>query len=503
MNTEVTTTADSGEGSLRDAVENIKTTNITAVIFNIPKEDTGYDPASGKWTIRITGGELKFRKPLTIKGGGKIILDGNYANRIFAYHGHGTLMLEGLDFKKSKTAGSGGAVCSDDALTVTDCAFSDNRAGAAGGGAIYASGAITVTRCTFSGNSAEDGSGGAVCTEKSTVTAAGCTFSGNSARLGGAINADCAITVVDCTFSGNTASDSSGAVYSSDAVTATRCVFSGNAAEGHGGTIYASGDVTLVGCTFSGNSANGIGGALGTACSISATDCAFTGNTARDSSGAMYAYGTVTLAGCIFSGNSAREIGGAVFAIGSVTAAGCAFFGNSAHLGGAVCVSKGCCAAINSSFVDNRTGGKHSGVIHADKAAYLYHVTLADNSGIGVYIRGDGDARLYAYNSVIAGNGRSTGLLSANDISGTSLIEGVTNGMTRASVFGEGKACSGGTIKPLADGRADKTADALTVEGITVPDGVKAADVIAVLQKDISGTLRLATGKVSYGAKEG
>ena len=52
----VTTTADSGEGSLRAALNSVSgsLTGSSTISFNIPTSDSGYDPATGTWTIHLS-----------------------------------------------------------------------------------------------------------------------------------------------------------------------------------------------------------------------------------------------------------------------------------------------------------------------------------------------------------------------------------------------------------------------------------------------------------------
>lgn len=50
----VTNTADSGPGSLRQAIQSSAAGG--SVVFEIPMSDPGYDPAKGAWTIRLDGG---------------------------------------------------------------------------------------------------------------------------------------------------------------------------------------------------------------------------------------------------------------------------------------------------------------------------------------------------------------------------------------------------------------------------------------------------------------
>ena len=502
----VTTTADSGPGSLRDTLTNALDGD--TITFKISKRAAGYDTASRTWTITLTGGEIAFDKALTIQGRRAVILDGNAADRILNYGGDRTLTLNGLTFRNGNAAGHasnchGGAVYTRGSATAVGCVFSNNMAESSGavrtnggGGAVYACGSIIATDCAFAGNAAD---------------------------AGGAVNANVSVTLRDCALAHNKATFSGGAVHAeSGPVTATGCVFSFNLARNSGGgAVFADkGSVTLADCMFDGNTAT-YGGAAYAKGDITATGCAFFGNKGELSGGAVYAINnitltgfTVTATGCTFAGNTSRT-GGAVCARHAVIS-GCVFAGNAASYGGGAVFAHSDAIAVNTVFTGNRiTGSEHAGVVQAIDNAYLYHTTVTDGTGTGVYISSldPSNARLYAYNSIIAGNsaaiqvghgvrGKSTEAFTSEGVSGASLIEGLTDGITRAAVFGENRADENGVTAPLAGGLADKTAAALTAAGIAVPDGMAAADVIAALRKDITGAPRPASGKVSYGARE-
>lgn len=560
----VTTAADSGPGSLRDAVGKAPAGSV--ITFNLTTNDAAYHEASRTWSITLTSGQIKFRKALTIHGDGTVAISGRDKNRIFTSESTDTLTLIGLTLLNGRAAGSGdygagGAVWSRGSVTATRCVFIGNAADKTAG-AVWASQSVIADGCEFSSNTA-DLSGGAVCADKGSATLTGCVFSGNTADKGTAVSAHGTATLTGCTFSGNAPRRrgiTSGAVRA-DTVTAADCTFSGNTA--HTGTAVDAATVTLSDCAFTDNAATGSGGAVSASAAFTATGCTFADNKA-DASGGAVSVGdksAFTASGCTFTGNIARDSGGAVNAGHSAAATGCAFFDNAAGKGGAVsatiatarncafagntadsdggavCASRtatvtgsiftdnearrnggavyasGAAAVANSSIVGNRTGREYSGAIDTAGAAYLYHATVADNDGSGVYIRDAQTApTLYAYNSIIVGNSAKIqagfGYLnkitafSSGDITGASLIERVTGGASREAVFGANEADADGIIDPRGGGPADRAARALTAVGIAVPSGVNAKDVTDALRSDISGARRPASGKVSHGARE-
>ena len=602
----VTTFADIGPGSLREVVGNAPPGSV--ITFALPTDADGYDAATGKWTLTLGIGHIKFRKPLTFQGGGKVILDGRGRSRLLSSEGPDTLTLLGLTFKNGKAAvgndygngdhGAGGAVSASGTVIATGCAFIGNTAEKSGG-AVFAAQACTAENCAFTGNSA-DLFGGAVYTDKNAITATGCSFDGNtgdngsalsacgsaaitnctftsnaqkySGPVGGAVGgpvsgpvsglgggpvgglvriisiprgavrpdniisgAVCAdtVTAADCMFSNNTAH--AGAAVSAITLTATDCTFAKNSADVSGGAVSVSGPFTAKACTFTGNTAARSGGAVnaGDKSVVNARDCVFTGNAARDAGGAISAEHSAVATGCTFAdneagrggamaviyatarrstftGNLTLSDGGAMYAASTAIITGSTFTRNTAVRNGGAVFTLGTITTANSSFARNNTGHEFSGTIDATSTAYLYHITVADNTGAGVYVRdAQGQPKLYAYNGVIIGNSAEVqagfGFLNkispfpAREITGSSLIEGITPGVVRAAIFGDG---ADGIITPLVGGPADKKADALTADGITVPGGIKVADMITVLQKDVTGSSRPASGKVCYGAKE-
>jgi len=167
--------------------------------------------------------------------------------------------------------------------------------------------------------------------------------------------------------------------------------------------------------------------------------------------------------------------------------------------------------AANCMVTGNTTTNINSGAVYGT-ALYLYHSTVAKNTGNGIC----GSASditvppaFYAYNSIISGNsGRqaaySNGVTTKSytaTTGGVSLIQGI-GGVTHAAIFGNNIPDAAGIIKPLSGGLADKRATALTAAGITAPSGITKASILSVLKKDILGATRHTAGAVNYGAVE-
>ncbi|MCM1265028.1 MAG: hypothetical protein NC200_02415 [Candidatus Gastranaerophilales bacterium] len=249
----------------------------------------------------------------------------------------------------------GGAVYSDNTLSISSSQFERNTA--MSGGAVYfdtlagltAVPKFTISKSTFEGNNADENAG-AVYTEVY-LTDSSSTFKNNSAvnGNGGAVNIN---TLADATkkltnkftstkFYGNTAGDKGGAVYintkdyagagenTRTKVTFNKAVFGstdinnkGNNAK-DGGAIYnVSGDITLSTVNLIGNSASNSGGAL-----------------YNESNGIVTltkgSFGTSDKTGSVTNGNDA-VYGGAIYNEGVITSKSTTFAGNKAVLGGAI-----------------------------------------------------------------------------------------------------------------------------------------------------------------------
>ena len=176
--------------------------------------------------------------------------------------------------------------------------------------AMQSGGPVTITDSTFTSNTSASGAlegGGAVFIRGTDglVTVTGSTFTNNTARTGGAIFFEgngggvATLSVVGSTFTNNTANGAA----------------SVPASDGEGGAIAASliGDVTITGSTFSGNTASLDGGAIAIGSLLSATSqvsiatSSFLSNHATNGGGGFWSstlQGDVSVSGSTFAGNT-------------------------------------------------------------------------------------------------------------------------------------------------------------------------------------------------------
>jgi len=197
----VTNLADSGPGSLREA---IRAANASAGVA-----DTINFGVSG--TITLASRLPDIEDDVTIDGAGRsITVSGDNAVQVLFVSAGKTLNLAGLTIANGYCA----SPCS--------------------GGGILNAGTLKVTRSTFTGNSAL--LGGAI-HNFGTLDVASSTFSGNSARIGGAIHNFDTLTVADSQFLGNSAAGTGGAIHNFDTLTVTGSQFAENSAAVAGNNV--------------------------------------------------------------------------------------------------------------------------------------------------------------------------------------------------------------------------------------------------------------------------
>jgi hypothetical protein len=216
----VTTLADAGPGSLRDAIAGTPAGGTVAFQPGL----TG--------TITLTSGALTIDHSLVITGPGanSLTISGNQQFTVVNVSSGVQAALAGLSIVNGRgttglTISGGGGINNQGTLTVTACVLRDNQDvnghDAAYGGGIFNAGTLTVVASTLSDN---------------TARYVGRPLGGPSAVGGGIYNAATAVlTVINSTLSGNDAS----------------------ASEAIGGGIANAGSLTILNSTLS---LNGVGG---------------------------------------------------------------------------------------------------------------------------------------------------------------------------------------------------------------------------------------------------
>jgi predicted outer membrane repeat protein len=302
----VTTTADSGVGSLRAEVAAASAGD--TIVFG---------PQVAGQTIGLMTGDIQITQAnLTIDGGtAGVTIDGDNLSQIFAIGGnngsngdtlenltliHGlaagtnggaitvgnstSLTLSGVNLSQnsattlSGVGGNGGAIANYGSLTVKNNSMfglnsADPRYG--DGGAIFSTGGgqLAISSSTLMGNSA--GVDGGAIYSTNTINLTSDSLSSNLAQqYGGAVDAEAGtpgttqLTVSNSSFVSNTAkSNNGGAIYTSDILTVTTSNLMLNDAGGYGGAILYSPytgntSITLNQDTITGNTAVLAGGGV-------------------------------------------------------------------------------------------------------------------------------------------------------------------------------------------------------------------------------------------------
>ncbi|MDB5312253.1 MAG: Calx-beta domain protein, partial [Gemmataceae bacterium] len=334
----VNTTADTGAGSLRQAITDANAAaGADAIVFAAG--------LSGQ-TITATSAALPtITDPVTITGLGPALLtvSGNNAFRVFDV-ATGGVTITGLTITKglSPAGGDGGGVRQvGGSLTLDTVVLTANKADVNGGGvAVSGAGAVlTVTNSTISANANTNGDGGGVFVGTgATAAITGTVITGNQGSInqdgaGVRVSTSATVTLTDSTVSGNTGAGTAyfgGGIRSDGTLTVLRTTLSGNTSGGRGGAIsITGGTATITNSTIVGNTAqasNGGGGIQISAGTATITNCTITDNNdtsaaATNAGGVSLSGGTATLANTVVANNStangvAKDVRG-TFAAGS------------------------------------------------------------------------------------------------------------------------------------------------------------------------------------------
>ncbi len=246
-NAAVTSTADDGPGTLREAIVNA--CGADSITFDIA--------GSGPHTI-VLESELYLDKDLTITGPSdeRIVISGGGTTTILAVDFFATVTLDRLNFENAFGDFEGGAIENFGVLTVRNSSIT----GSTGviGAAICNEGTATVEFTTISGNTALDAGGGIY--NAGTLTVQNSTVSGNiSPGPGGGVLTDffSLTSITNSTISGNTTEDQGGGVANGPeaVMSLVHVTITANHADHEGGGTVNYGDLTVTNSVIAGNTA--------------------------------------------------------------------------------------------------------------------------------------------------------------------------------------------------------------------------------------------------------
>ncbi|MEI7855665.1 MAG: DUF4347 domain-containing protein, partial [Planctomycetota bacterium] len=261
----VTTTADSGPGSLRQAI-----TDTNATLFDETISFASSMFTNGANTITLQSA-LPDIKTQSLAGALTITRESAFGGR------QGTATITGPDDSTLNISGNNGDIyrnfnifnidsggsLSISGLTVSGAQTSDR------GGAFNNSGTLTVSNSTISGNTAGHGGGGIV--NYGTLNVSNSTLSGNSANgafgSGGGIFNNNVTTVINSTIFGNSSSYNGGGIYNKyrngGSLTLTNCTISDNSVINtgtQGGGVYNSGTLNISNTIIANSTISGTSG---------------------------------------------------------------------------------------------------------------------------------------------------------------------------------------------------------------------------------------------------
>jgi uncharacterized repeat protein (TIGR01451 family) len=195
----VTSTNDSGDGSLRQAIAAADSSD--TIIF---------DESLSGLTVALTNGQLELTKSLTIDGSGlaeMVKISGSDSSRVFHVTGDVTVTLSHLAIISGSVNGSlvGGAIANEGTLYLLDSAVYGNSSNTLGGGIANAPGKTMVIQdSTIMNNNALSGGG---INNNGSLTITGSTIINNNALVvgGGIVNWEGSLSLNNSTLGDNSA----------------------------------------------------------------------------------------------------------------------------------------------------------------------------------------------------------------------------------------------------------------------------------------------------------
>ena len=383
----VTSTNDSGPGSLRDAINNASSGDTIDFSLTYPATIT---LSTAALTIESDGS-----KSLTISGPGasSLAISGGNSFQVFVIQpllgpsGPITATISGVTIENGSSL-LGGGIFNGGTLALVDSTVSNNEVGTQLGAGIFNVGTLTLNNTTITGNIIGHpitGSGAGIYNAQGTVTLINSSVSRNfgvgdgSYEGGGILNDDGLLTLTNSVVSDNDLSANAG-----------------GDARGAGIANINSGSVILTDSTVSGNFLSSIGSFTGGGISngilprghgsVKLIKSTVFGNSVQgiDGGGGILNGGTTTVINSTISGNSASfgGSGGGIFneGFGHLTVTNSTISGNSGGPsrpfgGSSGGIFNAGTATVNNSIVANNTGGNCHVTLPSTTASAGYNLS--------------------------------------------------------------------------------------------------------------------------------
>ncbi|MEM9161659.1 MAG: right-handed parallel beta-helix repeat-containing protein [Cyanobacteria bacterium P01_F01_bin.4] len=325
--------ADSGAGSLREAIASAKAGDTIKFHRSLANK-----------TIRLTSGNIDIAKDLTIDGAGaaNLTLSGSNKSRIFEIDKFKTVTIKDLSFTNGreviagKDVGQGGAIKVRDygTLVVENSHFKNNVAERGGAIQIGYSGRGTVRNSSFDrndGSVSNDGfSAGAISTygsgvgdTKGFLVVEGSTFTNNKGKNGGGVYVLLGpLTIKDSVFKNNQAATGGAVFTDGGGVKILNTQVEGNTSNGPGGGLFLwsyGSEILIEDSVIDGNTTKGNKGGgmrVGPEGSFVLRNSTVANNSALQQGGGVWVDSKkrVTIEGSTFSGNATiQDVGGGIF----------------------------------------------------------------------------------------------------------------------------------------------------------------------------------------------
>ena len=319
----VTTTDDSGPGSLRQAIIDAIVNGYGEIVFS---------NVTGMITLLSRLPSLDANLTITGPGTNLLTISGNAQFQVFSMNPGTTNVLSGLTIANGSVnwgfgSGTGGGIYNAGDLLMQHCEVANCQSGVApptgqgSGGGIANDGNLRMEDCTVSGCDAQY------------------LYKHVSSSGGGIVNGG-DLRMEDCTVSGCGAVEGGG-IYNGANLLLTNCIIESCRAEAdpgdRGSGIASSGNLTIHSCIISNCSTSagyGTGGAVASGGNLAITNSSIVNNWGWAFGGGLSLGGTNVMVGCTIAGNVCDSDGGGIYNGGELTMLNCTVSGNRVGYGG-------------------------------------------------------------------------------------------------------------------------------------------------------------------------